>query len=51
LAAFSADSLFTRKEVYRAMLYMDALGVSLFGIHATAKASQSSRPARPAELN
>ena len=37
LAVFSADSLFTRKEVYRLMLYVDALGVSLFGIHATVK--------------
>jgi uncharacterized membrane protein YeiH len=37
LAAFSATSLFAKKEVYSAMLYLDALGVALFGIQATAK--------------
>jgi uncharacterized membrane protein YeiH len=37
LAAFSANSLFTKKEVYSLMLYLDALGVALFGIQATAK--------------
>ena len=37
LAAFSAHSLFTKKEVYTLMLYVDALGVSLFGVQATAK--------------
>lgn len=37
LAAFSANSLFTKKEVYTLMLYLDAVGVALFGIQATAK--------------
>ena len=37
LAAFSATSLFASKEVYSVMLYLDALGVALFGIQATAK--------------
>jgi uncharacterized membrane protein YeiH len=37
LAAFSATSLFAKKEVYSVMLYLDALGVALFGIQATAK--------------
>ena len=37
LAAFSAPSLFAKKEVYSVMLYLDALGVALFGIQATAK--------------
>ena len=37
LAAFSANSLFTKKEVFSLMLYLDALGVALFGIQATAK--------------
>jgi uncharacterized membrane protein YeiH len=37
LAAFSANSLFTQKQIYRSMLYLDALGVSLFAIQATAK--------------
>lgn len=37
LAAFSANSLFTKKEVYTLMLYIDALGVALFGVQATAK--------------
>ena len=37
LAAFSATSLFAKKEVYSLMLYLDALGVALFGIQATAK--------------
>lgn len=37
LAAFSANSLFTKKEVYTLMLYLDALGVALFGVQATAK--------------
>jgi uncharacterized membrane protein YeiH len=37
LAAFWANSLFTRKQVYKLMLYIDALGVSLFAIEATAK--------------
>ena len=36
-AAFSAQSLFTKKEVYTLMLYLDAVGVALFGIQATAK--------------
>ena len=37
LAAFSATSLFAKTEVYSVMLYLDALGVALFGIQATAK--------------
>lgn len=37
LAAFWANSLFTQKQVYKLMLYIDALGVSLFAIQATAK--------------
>ena len=37
LAAFSATSLFAKKEVYTLMLYLDALGVALFGVQATAK--------------
>jgi len=37
LAAFWANSLFTRKQVYQLMLYLDALGVSLFAVQATAK--------------
>lgn len=37
LAAFSAHSLFTKKEVYTLMLYLDALGVALFGIQGTDK--------------
>lgn len=36
-AAFFAHSLFTKKEVYSVMLYLDALGVALFGVQATAK--------------
>ena len=37
MAAFAANSLFTRKEIYRLMLYIDGLGVSLFAIQATDK--------------
>jgi len=37
LAAFAANSLFTRKEIYSLMLYIDGLGVSLFAIQATSK--------------
>ena len=37
LAAFAANSLFTRKEIYSLMLYIDGLGVSLFAIQATDK--------------
>ena len=37
LAAFWANSLFTQKQVYRLMLYLDALGVALFAVQATAK--------------
>ena len=37
LAAFWAHSLFTKREVYSLMLYIDALGVALFGVQATAK--------------
>jgi uncharacterized membrane protein YeiH len=35
VAAFWAQSLFTRKEIYSLMLYVDGLGVSLFAIQAT----------------
>jgi uncharacterized membrane protein YeiH len=35
VVAFWAQSLFTRKEIYGLMLYVDALGVSLFAIQAT----------------
>ncbi len=37
IAAFAAQSLFTRKEIYSLMLYLDALGVALFAIQATEK--------------
>jgi len=37
IAAFSADYLFTRKEIYSLLLYLDAFGVSLFGIEAVEK--------------
>lgn len=37
IAAFAANSLFTRKEIYALMLYLDALGVALFAIQATHK--------------
>ena len=37
LAAFWAHSLFTNKEVYPLMLYLDGLGAALFGVQATAK--------------
>jgi len=37
IAAFSAHSLFTRKEIYSLMLYVDGFGVSLFGIQAVDK--------------
>jgi uncharacterized membrane protein YeiH len=36
-AAFSAHSLFTKKDVYTLMLYLDAAGAALFGVQATAK--------------
>ena len=37
VAAFWAKSLFTRKEIYSLMLYLDGLGVALFAIQATHK--------------
>jgi uncharacterized membrane protein YeiH len=37
LAAFAANSLFTRREIYSLMLYIDGLGASLFAIAATDK--------------
>ena len=37
VAAFSAHSLFTRKEIYSLMLYVDGFGVALFGIQAVDK--------------
>lgn len=37
VAAFAAQSLFTRKEIFSLMLYLDALGVALFAIQATEK--------------
>lgn len=37
LAAFAATSLFTRKDIYSLMLYLDGLGVALFAIQATHK--------------
>ncbi len=38
VVTFAANSLFTRKEIYALMLYLDALGVALFAIQATDKA-------------
>jgi len=37
LAAFAADSLFTRKEIYSLLLYLDGFGVALFAIEAAQK--------------
>ena len=37
LAAFAANSLFTRKEIHSLMLYIDGLGVALFAIQAVDK--------------
>jgi uncharacterized membrane protein YeiH len=37
VAAFAATSLFARKEIYGLMLYIDAIGVSLFAIQAVTK--------------
>jgi uncharacterized membrane protein YeiH len=37
VAAFSAHSLFTRKEIYDLMLYVDGFGVALFAIQAVDK--------------
>jgi uncharacterized membrane protein YeiH len=37
VAAFVANSLFSRKEIYSLMLYLDGLGVTLFAIQATHK--------------
>ena len=37
IAAFSANSLFTRKEIYSLMLYVDGFGVALFAIEAVNK--------------
>lgn len=35
LTAFCAQSLFTRKEIYALMLYIDGLGIALFAIQTT----------------
>lgn len=37
IAAFAAHSLFTRKEMYTLLLYIDGLGVALFSVQATYK--------------
>ena len=37
VAAFTAQSLFTRKEMYRLLLYIDGLAVALFAIQAANK--------------
>lgn len=37
MAAFAAHSLFTRKEIYSLMLYLDGLGVALFAIQGAEK--------------
>jgi uncharacterized membrane protein YeiH len=37
IAAFSAHALFTRKEIYRLMLYVDGFGVALFAVQAVDK--------------
>ena len=37
VAAFSAHSLFTRKEIYSLMVYIDGFGVAMFGIQAVDK--------------
>ena len=37
IAAFAAHALFTRKEIYSLMLYVDGFGVSLFAIQAVDK--------------
>lgn len=37
LVTFGASSLFTRRSIYSLMLYVDALGVALFGIQAADK--------------
>lgn len=37
VATFSAHSLFTRKEIYSLMLYIDGFGVALFAIQAVDK--------------
>ena len=38
LVAFFALNLFLRKQIYKLMLYLDALGVALFAIQSTQKA-------------
>ena len=52
LATFAANSLFTRKEIYSLMLYLDGLGASLFAIAATDKvwALDFGRPLAPVIL-
>ncbi|AOS97588.1 hypothetical protein AUP74_02172 [Microbulbifer aggregans] len=40
LVTFIANRMMTRREIYRSMLYLDALGVSLFAIQATHKVMQ-----------
>jgi len=49
LVTFFADSLFTRKEIFRLMLYVDGLGASLFAIQTVDKswAMDFGRPLAP----
>lgn len=49
LVTFFADSLFTRKEIFRLMLYTDGLGASLFAIQTVDKswAMDFGRPLAP----
>ena len=37
IATFSADYLFTRKEIYSLLLYLDGFGVAMFAIEGAAK--------------
>jgi uncharacterized membrane protein YeiH len=37
IAAFTANTLFTRKEIYALLLYLDGAGVALFAIQAAGK--------------
>jgi uncharacterized membrane protein YeiH len=49
VAAFAANHLFTRKEIYSLMLYLDGFGVALFAIQAAEKvwALDFGRPLAP----
>ncbi len=40
MIAFWAESLFTRKEIYSLMLYLDGLGIALFAIQTTSGTCQ-----------